>query len=87
MDKDARMALYGALEADENDVKKAKAKAIQENKETYKVITISLYNDDYELLNDYLKELKEEGYHRINKSKIIRYALRSVNIKNMPKKD
>ena len=85
MDEDARKALYGILDTD--DEKKEKSKNNSQNKETYKVITISLYNDDYELLNNYLKELKEEGYHRINKSKIIRYALRSVNIKNMPKKD
>jgi len=85
MDEDARKALYGILDTEED--KKEKSKNNSQNKETYKVITISLYNDDYELLNNYLKELKEEGYHRINKSKIIRYALRSVNIKNMPKKD
>ena len=86
MDKDARMALYGSLDIEEFD-KKEKSKTEPKNKETYKVITISLYNDDYELLDNYLKKLKEEGYHRINKSKIIRYALRSVDIKNMPKKD
>ncbi len=83
MDENAKMALFGILEEEEKEIKKRKI----ENKETYKVITISLYNDDYELLNDYLKELKEQGYHRINKSKIIRYALRNVDIKNMPKKD
>jgi len=81
MEENAKMALFGILEED-------KVKQTQkENKETYKVITISLYNDDYELLEQYLKDLKEKGYHRINKSKIIRYALRTANIKNMPKKD
>ncbi len=82
MDENAKLALFGIVE-EEKEVKKRKIN----NKETYKVITISLYNDDYDLLEDYLKELKEQGYHRINKSKIIRYALRNVNIKNMPKKD
>jgi hypothetical protein len=83
MDENAKQALFGIIEDEEKEIKKRRI----ENKETYKVITISLYNDDYELLDNYLKELKSQGYHRINKSKIIRYALRNVNIRNMPKKD
>lgn len=82
MDENAKLALFGLVE-EEKEVKKRKIN----NKETYKVITISLYNDDYDLLEGYLKDLKKQGYHRINKSKIIRYALRNVDIKNMPKKD
>jgi hypothetical protein len=82
MDENARMAIYGILEDDEKIVKK---KIEEENKETYKVITISLYNDDYELLENYLKELKKDGHRRMNKSKILRYALRTMNIKNIPK--
>jgi len=78
MERDAKEALFGVLE---EKVKK------KENTETYKVITVSLYNDDYELLNKYLEELKLRGYHRINKSKIIRYALRNLDIENLPKND
>ena len=80
---DAKFTIFGALEEDD-ELEEQKPK---KNKETYKVITVSLYNDDYELLEGYLKKLKEEGYHRINKSKIIRYALRNLNLESITKKD
>jgi len=82
---DAKFTIFGALDEDE-ELEEQKPKK-KKNKETYKVITVSLYNDDYQLLEGYLKKLKEEGYHRINKSKIIRYALRNLNLESITKKD
>ena len=78
MEKDAKMALFGAVDDDYSK---------KNSKETYKVITVSLYNKDYDLLNQQLEILKERGYHRVNKSKIIRYALRTLNIDDLPNFD
>ncbi|MBN2695577.1 hypothetical protein JXR93_13025 [bacterium] len=51
----------------------------------YKVITISLYKEDLELLDEYVSELKKNGHKRMNKSRVIRYALRSLDITQIPK--
>jgi hypothetical protein len=57
--------------------------SLKEN--NYKVITISLYKEDVELLEEYVLELKKMGHKRMNKSRVIRYALRSLDITQIPK--
>lgn len=79
MIQDPKNTLYGFKEIEEKD------KSSSSDKKDYKVITVSLYNEDIELLDHYLSELKRLGYRRINKSKIIRYALRNIDISQIPK--
>lgn len=76
---DAKSTLYGLEDLKEETSSK------KEGENDYKVITISLYNDDIELLDNYVAQLKKEGHRRINKSKVLRYALRSLDISKIPK--
>ncbi len=80
MDKEAKEIIYGKIIEDD-------VEPLENNKENYKVVTVSLYNEDFELLNHYLKVLKSKGANRINKSKIIRHALRELDIETFPLKD
>ncbi len=50
----------------------------------YKVICISMYTKDIEELEEKVAELKRRGYTKANKSQLIRYALRQVNLDDLP---
>lgn len=51
----------------------------------YKIVCISLYNDDIQRLEALVAELKRRGHTKANKSAVIRFALDSVDISKMPK--
>ena len=51
----------------------------------YKIVCISLYTKDIERLDSMVKELKERGHTKANKSAIIRYALDNVDLTRIPK--
>lgn len=51
----------------------------------YKIVSISLYNEDIDRLERMVADLKERGHRRANKSQLIRYALATVDLENMPK--
>lgn len=53
--------------------------------EHYKVISISLYKEDIELLERLVKEAKALGHTKANKSQIIRCALHTLDLKKLPK--
>jgi len=57
----------------------------QPKPEHYKVISISLYNEDIEYLEQLVKEAKRLGHTKANKSQIIRCALRSLDLAKLPK--
>lgn len=50
----------------------------------YKVICISMYNEDIAELEAKVAEMKKRGYTKANKSQLIRYALSQVDIDNLP---
>jgi len=50
----------------------------------YKVVCISLYTQDIENLESTVAELKNRGYTKANKSQLIRYALRQLDIDKLP---
>ena len=50
----------------------------------YKVISISLYNEDIERLGELVREMKALGHTRANKSMIIREALRQIQLEDVP---
>jgi len=51
----------------------------------YKVISISLYNEDIERLEAMVAELKRRGHTKVNKSQLIRFALDTVDIDEVPR--
>lgn len=50
----------------------------------YKVISISLYNEDIERLDALVKDLKARGHSRASRSMLIREALRQIDLDNVP---
>ena len=51
----------------------------------YKVVSISLYQEDIERLERLVAELKKRGHTKANKSQLIRYALDTVDLDGMPR--
>ena len=51
----------------------------------YKVISISLYTEDLERLEELVAELKRRGHTKANKSQLIRFALDTVDLDEVPK--
>jgi hypothetical protein len=51
----------------------------------YKIVCISLYNEDIERLGELVKELKRRGHTKANKSQIIRAALDQIDLGKIPK--
>ena len=69
-----------------NDIAQAHAKGPAKEKPThYKVVCISLYNEDIENLEKLVAELKRRGHTKANKSQLIRAALAQVDLGKIPK--
>jgi hypothetical protein len=51
----------------------------------YKVVCISLYNEDIERLDALVKELKRRGHSKANKSQVIREALLQIDLDRVPR--
>ena len=63
----------------------AAMKAVKEKPTHYKVVCISLYNEDIENLERMVAELKRRGHTKANKSQLIRAALAQVDLGKIPK--
>jgi hypothetical protein len=64
----------------------AEAAPAKKDKPThYKVVCISLYNEDIERLEAMVAELKRRGHTKANKSQLIRAALAQVDLGKIPK--
>jgi hypothetical protein len=50
----------------------------------YKIISISMYTQDIERLDEMVRELKRRGHYKANKSQLIRHALSKVNLDEVP---
>lgn len=61
------------------------ARPAQERPTHYKVICISMYTDDLERLDEMVQTLKARGLTKANRSALIRYALGSVKLEDVPK--
>ena len=46
----------------------------------YKIVSISLYNEDIDRLDRMVAELKRRGHYKANKSQLIRYALAQLDL-------
>ena len=75
---------YKPMPVDEpvNDVQAPKAK---EKPTHYKVVCISLYNEDIERLEQMVDVLKRRGHTKANKSQLIRAALDQVDLDKVPR--
>ena len=51
----------------------------------YKIVSISLYNEDIDRIDKLVAELKESGHPKANRSALIRYAIDTVDVSKMPK--
>lgn len=51
----------------------------------YKVVSISLYTEDIQRLEEMVAELKRRGHTKANKSQLIRFALDTVNLDDLPR--
>ncbi len=50
----------------------------------YKIMSISMYTEDIERLEEMVRELKRRGHYKANKSQLIRHALSRVNLDEVP---
>jgi len=53
--------------------------------EHYKIICISLYNEDLVRLDDMVSKLKKRGLTKASRSALIRYALSNVDLDLVPR--
>jgi hypothetical protein len=56
----------------------------EEGDARFRRVNISLFPEDIELLNEMVRTLRKRGYRRVSKSQIIRYALKTADLENMP---
>ena len=68
-------ALYGKAAAPRRPQRAERAKP-----QHYKVISISMYNEDIERLEHLVQELKRRGHYKANKSQVIREALAQLDL-------
>ena len=50
----------------------------------YKIVSISLYNEDIQRLDTMVRELKRRGHYKANKSQLIRHALAQLDLDTVP---
>jgi cell division septation protein DedD len=55
-------------------------KADKPKPQHYKIVCISLYNEDIARLEEMVAELKRRGHTKANKSELIRFALAQVDL-------
>ena len=68
-------------------VGRTEGKQIAQHKEKpthYKVVSVSLYLDDIERLNTLVEAMKARGFTRMNRSLMIREALRQIDLDQIP---
>ncbi len=51
----------------------------------YKVICISLYNEDLDRLDETVKELKRRGYTKASRSSVLRAAMLQLDVTKVPR--
>ncbi len=60
-------------------------KAPKEKPTHYRVVSISLYNEDIERIDSLVKELKRRGQTKMNRSALIRFAIDTCDIDKLPR--
>ena len=62
-----------------------KVKPPKEKPTHYRVVSISLYNEDIERIDSLVKELKRRGQTKMNRSALIRFAIDTCDIDKLPR--
>lgn len=63
----------------------ARAGVAKARPEHYKVICISLYNEDLDRLDEAVKELKRRGYTKASRSSVLRAAMLQLDLGRVPR--
>jgi hypothetical protein len=71
-------ALFGAPAAPMRPARAAAPKPLH-----YKIVSISLYTEDIERLEQLVAELKRRGHYKANKSQVIREALLQLDLEKV----
>lgn len=71
-----------AADEDEDELDEARRR---DKPSHYRVVSVSLYLDDIERIDTIIKELKRRGFTKMNRSALIRFAIDTVNIDNLPR--
>lgn len=69
----------------DRESKTADASARDHKPEHYKIICISIYNDDLDRLDEMVAQLKQRGLTKASRSALIRFALSEVNLNLVPR--
>ena len=77
--------LSGAFYGGERPKRRSRSGPPPSSATHYKVICISLYNQDLEALDEKVEELKRRGLTKANRSALIRHALASVDLDKVPR--
>jgi hypothetical protein len=77
--------LSGAFYKPDRDEPPAEDKAERAKPTHYKVICISMYVDALARLDEMVMELKRRGYTKANRSALIRHALDTMDLDEVPK--
>lgn len=64
---------------------KPKKKTKKPKPDHYEVICISLYRNDLERLDKHVAALKKGGHRKMNRSALIRFALDTMDLDQLPK--
>ena len=82
---DVEGVLAGAFYTERPPASAARAKSVTPKPDHYKVICISLYNDDLAELDAKVEQLKSRGLTKANRSALIRFALEQVDLEKVPR--
>lgn len=66
-------------------LKRRRKRIIKEKPTHYKLVCISLYNQDIARLEQHVSELRTRGHTKANKSQVIRFAIDHAPLEKMPK--
>ena len=69
----------------DREFKASDASARDQKPDHYKIICISLYNDDLGRLDEMVAQLKQRGLTKASRSGLIRFALSNVDVNRVPR--
>lgn len=72
-------------ESTRSTVRTTRTPAAKPKPDHYKVICISLYNEDLDRLDAVVRELKKRGYTKANRSAVLRAAMLQFDPSRVPK--
>ena len=75
---------FQSAESDSRSRKRKKRRSVPKP-DHYDVICISMYKEDLCRLDNLVRELKSSGHRKMSRSALIRYALDTVDVSNLPK--